>query len=143
MCKDLDAGFFCNCADGWTGTTCDQDIQDCFAGTCDRGTCHVSLPEMFRACVRHDCACVQAVVEIELARWMSITYLPLQENVPSPGFECDCDAGFTGVTCDEDINECDPNPCQNGATCTVSLSLSPTLTYSRLTAHILENVHSL
>ena len=48
MCQDLDAGFFCNCADGWTGTTCDQDIQDCFADTCDRGTCHVSFPEMFR-----------------------------------------------------------------------------------------------
>ena len=67
MCQDLDAGFFCDCADGWIGLTCDQDIQDCFTGTCDRGTCHVSLPEMFRACVR-----LHAVVEMELARYISI-----------------------------------------------------------------------
>lgn len=36
----------------------------------------------------------------------------------SPGtFACDCDAGYTGAECDTDINECDPDPCQNGATC--------------------------
>ena len=32
----------CVCNDGWTGGDCDQDIVDCMADSCDRGTCHVS-----------------------------------------------------------------------------------------------------
>lgn len=30
---------------------------------------------------------------------------------------CECLAGFSGATCDENINECDSQPCSNGATC--------------------------
>nr|XP_034316215.1 protein crumbs homolog 1 [Crassostrea gigas] len=33
---------------------------------------------------------------------------------------CTCDAGWTGIVCDEDINECLDNPCQNGGTCSNS-----------------------
>ena len=25
--------------------------------------------------------------------------------------------GYTGSTCETDIDDCDPNPCQNGGTC--------------------------
>ena len=31
---------------------------------------------------------------------------------------CDCDAGYEGEICDAEIDECDPNPCLNGGTCT-------------------------
>ena len=27
-------------------------------------------------------------------------------------------AGYTGTNCENDINECFPNPCQKGGTCT-------------------------
>ncbi|XP_078256093.1 protein eyes shut homolog [Rhinoraja longicauda] len=30
---------------------------------------------------------------------------------------CTCNAGWQGSDCTEDVNECDCNPCQNGATC--------------------------
>jgi hypothetical protein len=33
-------------------------------------------------------------------------------------FSCDCAAGFSGPTCQTDINECSSRPCQNGGTCT-------------------------
>eukprot|EP00054_Salpingoeca_dolichothecata_P025242 m.174900 g.174900 ORF g.174900 m.174900 type:complete len:1022 (+) comp25288_c0_seq3:249-3314(+) len=34
-------------------------------------------------------------------------------------FTCSCEAGYTGLTCDEDINEClNPTVCQNGGQCT-------------------------
>ena len=36
----------------------------------------------------------------------------------SPMYSCTCVTGFTGYNCSEDIDECDPNPCQNGAGCT-------------------------
>ena len=42
LSQDVQAGFICECAEGYTGTTCDQDITDCTADSCDMGTCHVS-----------------------------------------------------------------------------------------------------
>jgi hypothetical protein len=32
-------------------------------------------------------------------------------------FSCSCFTGFSGPFCQTNINECDSNPCQNGATC--------------------------
>lgn len=31
---------------------------------------------------------------------------------------CHCQAGYTGSYCEDEVDECSPNPCQNGATCT-------------------------
>uniref|UniRef100_A0A7M5X290 Uncharacterized protein n=2 Tax=Clytia hemisphaerica TaxID=252671 RepID=A0A7M5X290_9CNID len=33
-------------------------------------------------------------------------------------FNCNCAAGFNGSLCQHDINDCMPDPCQNGGTCT-------------------------
>ena len=30
---------------------------------------------------------------------------------------CDCYDGYTGRECETNINDCDPNPCQNGGRC--------------------------
>ena len=35
-------------------------------------------------------------------------------------YTCDCEAGYNGTNCEEDINECDPDPCQNSAVCSES-----------------------
>ena len=32
-------------------------------------------------------------------------------------FQCSCLPGYSGSTCEVDINDCDKNPCRNGATC--------------------------
>ena len=40
---------------------------------------------------------------------------------------CGCRPGFTGDVCDEEVNECDPDPCRNGAYCVVSGQYSVTL----------------
>ncbi|XP_029134023.2 cubilin [Labrus bergylta] len=36
----------------------------------------------------------------------------------APGFICNCSPGWQGVNCDQNINECASNPCENGGTCT-------------------------
>ena len=33
------------------------------------------------------------------------------------GFSCQCQLGYDGRTCEEDIDDCWPAPCQNGGTC--------------------------
>jgi len=35
----------------------------------------------------------------------------------SDGYYCECDPGWTGQNCDNDINECHSNPCRNSGTC--------------------------
>ena len=47
-------------------------------------------------CFFSTCVCIKPVVE----------------------YTCDCENGYNGTNCEEDINECDTNPCQNGAVCT-------------------------
>ena len=37
-------------------------------------------------------------------------------------YVCVCEAGWESKNCDVETNECDPNPCVNGATCVVSNS---------------------
>ena len=37
-------------------------------------------------------------------------------------YSCACGVGYTGTDCTEVIDNCDPNPCQNGGSCTVSQS---------------------
>ena len=34
---------------------------------------------------------------------------------------CTCAAGFTGVLCEQEVDDCESNPCQNGGTCTDGL----------------------
>ena len=35
-------------------------------------------------------------------------------------FQCHCDPGYTGKTCEGSINKCQPNPCQHDGKCTPS-----------------------
>lgn len=41
-----------------------------------------------------------------------------QDITSNPGYICNCNSGWEGVNCDQNINECSSNPCQNGGTCT-------------------------
>jgi hypothetical protein len=39
-------------------------------------------------------------------------------NLDASGYTCDCPTGYDGFVCQFDIDACDPDPCQNTATCT-------------------------
>ncbi|XP_056155801.1 cubilin [Lampris incognitus] len=39
-----------------------------------------------------------------------------------PGYTCHCTAGWDGLNCDQNINECASSPCLNGGTCTDGLN---------------------
>jgi len=39
------------------------------------------------------------------------------ESMSKWGYTCECKPGFTGLTCETDINKCEDEPCMNGAKC--------------------------
>ena len=39
------------------------------------------------------------------------------EKTSRPSLRCQCVEGYRGRLCEVDVDECDPNPCVNGASC--------------------------
>lgn len=94
-CSDEWNLFNCACPEGWAGSICNLTANmTCAHSPCANGTCS------------------------------NVTYVDMatnQKQVSDVGFdmfECKCPPGFEGKLCENATNECDPNPCENGANCT-------------------------
>ncbi|MGB0592419.1 MAG: acetylxylan esterase [Myxococcota bacterium] len=115
-CTDLVAGFSCECAPGYTGETCAEDIDECGDAPClNGGTCVDGVAS-------YTCECMAGysgeVCETDIDECGDAPCLnggTCVDGVAS--YTCECAAGYTGETCAEDIDECADSPCQNGGTC--------------------------
>ena len=58
-------------------------------------------------------------------------------------FTCDCEAGWTGNICDINIDDCEPNPCLNGANCTVRKIMCNKITIPSINACLALHVVSI
>jgi hypothetical protein len=93
-------GYTCSCPPGYTGGTCQVEINECSPNPCSNGgSCTVST----RAC-----PCFK----------LAMMCCSLQDLLN--GFSCTCATGFTGSSCETNINDCVPEPCRNGGRCHVS-----------------------
>ena len=90
--------------EGYEGDRCELMVTDeCDPDPCQNGgTCTV---RQYLLTFTMDSHCI-----IILLQDMFLNYM------------CQCIAGYEGRNCSEETNECEPNPCQNGGTCQVSLS---------------------
>uniref|UniRef100_A0A3Q1H9L7 Neurogenic locus notch homolog protein 1 n=1 Tax=Anabas testudineus TaxID=64144 RepID=A0A3Q1H9L7_ANATE len=88
-CWQSDTTYTCKCETGWTGHYCDVPSVSCEVAAKQRGV------DVAHLC-RNSGQCLDAG---------NVHY-------------CHCQAGYTGSYCEEQVDECTPNPCQNGATCT-------------------------
>ena len=130
ICTDTDGGYTCACNPGFEGdgTAC-TDIDECAT---DSGGCHANalctnLPGT------HECTCnegflgngIQCDDIDECAADPPPCAVVIIDEVPQGGtctnseggYTCDCEAGFEGVDCDQNIDDCLDNDCQNGSEC--------------------------
>ena len=102
-CEDLLKDFKCICHQGFQGKTCEEDINECLPNPClNGGQCYQKSNRSL-----YD---VNSLVESPLKG------LPF--NVSSAGgFVCRCLPGFSGATCEINIDDCLSHPCLNGGSC--------------------------
>ncbi|XP_078075229.1 LOW QUALITY PROTEIN: uncharacterized protein LOC144497660 [Mustelus asterias] len=87
-CEQVNTTFYCECKMGWSGLYCDVPKVSCEVAADKRGVDATQL-------CQHGGQCIDA----------------------GNSHYCQCPAGFEGSYCEREIDECQPDPCQNGATC--------------------------
>ncbi|XP_060083555.1 integrin beta-like protein A [Ylistrum balloti] len=111
---DLDT-YKCSCPTGFTGRTCDTDIDECSSNPClNGGTCWNRISEFV-------CFCPSGFIGRQCQDTDNCAINSCQNFgtcMSSPaGFNCTCLSGYMGNACQYEQDECSSLPCQNGGTC--------------------------
>ncbi|XP_077468678.1 protein eyes shut homolog isoform X2 [Stigmatopora argus] len=93
-CHDGISSYTCLCEAGWSGSRCETNTDDGFSGK----FCEYNID----ACKEFPRGCTNEATCID-GQGLNLT--------------CSCPAGFTGDSCEVDVNECGSSPCHNGAIC--------------------------
>ncbi|XP_077442159.1 protein crumbs homolog 2a isoform X2 [Vanacampus margaritifer] len=132
-CRDMVNSYECDCSDtGFEGDHCEVDIAECASHPCQHGAtclegvkqftctcwpgfegtnCEIDIDE----CAEHPCDNDGECFErSNLTHWQLDWELSYED---AAGYICQCQSGFAGQNCTFNIDECDSEPCQNGATC--------------------------
>ncbi|KAH9498711.1 hypothetical protein Btru_004630, partial [Bulinus truncatus] len=104
----------CVCKSGWTGSTCDSDINECSSSSsCQTNTHCVNTPGSFICKCNdgyylssgHCLACRTGTYGEECKN--QCTCDPTHSTCDKVTGHCTCTSGWTGAVCDTDVNECD------------------------------------
>uniref|UniRef100_A0AAQ5ZD77 Delta-like protein n=1 Tax=Amphiprion ocellaris TaxID=80972 RepID=A0AAQ5ZD77_AMPOC len=143
-CHDEVNGFHCLCPPGFSGSRCQLDIDYCLHSPCQNGgQCYNLVSDYICKCpedyegrncshLKDHCrttpckvidSCTVAVVSNSTPTGVRL----ISSNVCGPHgqcrshsggqFSCECEEGFTGTYCHENIDDCSSSPCQNRGVC--------------------------
>ncbi|XP_068931510.1 protein jagged-1 [Petaurus breviceps papuanus] len=143
-CQNEINRFQCLCPTGFSGNLCQLDIDYCEPNPCQNGAqCYNRASDYFCKCpedyegkncshLKDHCRTTPCEVIDSCTVAMASNDTPegvryISSNVCGPHgkcrsqsggkFTCECNKGFTGTYCHENINDCESNPCKNGGTC--------------------------
>ncbi|XP_077308887.1 protein crumbs homolog 1 isoform X2 [Lithobates pipiens] len=129
LCVDKNNGYQCNCTVGYTGTKCEVSASLCSSLPCQNNATCIEDSVSFKCLcwpgytgslcetVIHMCKSQPCKFGMECVELPEFNGSVTTEEEQFPGYMCKCGRGLSGVRCDQDINECQSNPCQNGGTC--------------------------
>ncbi|XP_062537642.1 protein serrate [Armigeres subalbatus] len=113
--------FICSCAPGWTGPTCEINIDECAEGPCHNGGTCIDMVGKFRCeCppqwTGETCSFDVDECETNVASGLGpCINAESCRNLPG-SFQCSCLEGWGGPTCAQNLDDC-VGRCKNGATC--------------------------
>ena len=145
-CVDLPKAYSCTCDQGWTGENCGSAIQECNSDPCKNNGYGVVLQKChkngwngrkwFKMIKNWP---FQSQYDLKLhvlaQKRLKITFWPNNDRIlhqntihfrkttlyctePGTGvFECSCEPGFTGKSCELEANPCSSMPCKNLGNC--------------------------
>uniref|UniRef100_H3DGV7 Delta-like protein n=1 Tax=Tetraodon nigroviridis TaxID=99883 RepID=H3DGV7_TETNG len=149
-CQDEVNGFQCLCLAGFSGNLCQLDIDYCSPNPCLNGaSCFNLATDYYCACpedyegkncshLKDHCRTTTCKVIDSCTVAVASNSTPggeryISSNVCGPHgrcrsqaggqFTCECQEGFRGTYCHENINDCESNPCHNGGTCIDKVSV--------------------
>uniref|UniRef100_A0A7N8XL17 Delta-like protein n=1 Tax=Mastacembelus armatus TaxID=205130 RepID=A0A7N8XL17_9TELE len=149
-CLDEVNGFRCLCLAGFSGNLCQLDIDYCSPNPCHNGApCFNLATDYYCACpedyegkncshLKDHCRTTTCKVIDSCTVAVASNSTPggeryISSNVCGPHgrcrsqaggqFSCECQEGFRGTYCHENINDCESNPCRNGGTCIDKVSV--------------------
>lgn len=132
-CWQTNTQYHCECRSGWTGLNCDVLSVSCEVAAQKRGerpspVCTrpwLNPGEAYRVrrtwTVALEAAAQASAPSHLVPTGIDVTLLCQHGGLcvdEEDKHYCHCQAGYTGSYCEDEVDECSPNPCQNGATCT-------------------------
>uniref|UniRef100_A0A7N8WRN9 Eyes shut homolog n=1 Tax=Mastacembelus armatus TaxID=205130 RepID=A0A7N8WRN9_9TELE len=118
-CVDLIEKYACFCQDGYTGKTCENDVDICKEGAFNVSLCFNGATCLDGEGSNFTCSCPPGFTgefcEVDVNECCSAPChngAICQDLINS--YTCHCRSGWTGLHCEDDINECLPQPCNQG-----------------------------
>ncbi|KAF2366724.1 EGF-like calcium-binding domain [Trinorchestia longiramus] len=116
----MNGSFRCTCRPGFTGSRCEVDRNECAGVTClHGGTCRDGINSYTCECVPawSGLHCTEPYDACSSDPCLQGAQCVSNDDQDEPGFQCLCAAGFDGVLCDNNIDDCVGVLCSDGHVC--------------------------